>query len=333
MNRDLYFSLFKNCIVVKGASRATICDLQNSSYIFITNYLADLLLTSDKFTIGGLLNNYRDVSENQLEVLFNQLIEFNLGHYYENPKNFPEINPLFKSPYDIHDCIIELSDINLSQIKPILGSLTDLGCQIIELRSYDDFSIEKVEVILSLLETTRIRSAELYLKYSNTVPELSYENLVSKYPILDTFLIHSALVDNHKSIGASNIVYTTQCISSANCCGNISKEDFKINLPFYLQGLETNTCLYKKISIKADGSITNCPSLEKKYGNIRDKSIEKVIKDPVFKELWGINKAQVKVCKDCEFRFICSDCRAFVNSKYDKPKKCNYDPYTNEYLD
>ena len=44
-----------------------------------------------------------------------------------------------------------------------------------------------------------------------------------------------------------------------------------------------------------------------------------------------ISKDQVKVCKDCEFRYMCSDCSAFTKNpedKFDKPLKCNYNPYT-----
>jgi hypothetical protein len=45
-----------------------------------------------------------------------------------------------------------------------------------------------------------------------------------------------------------------------------------------------------------------------------------------------VRKDDIEVCKDCEFRYICTDCRIFKNDSndiYSKPKKCNYDPYTN----
>jgi len=36
------------------------------------------------------------------------------------------------------------------------------------------------------------------------------------------------------------------------------------------------------------------------------------------------------VCQDCEFRHICTDCRAFIkdsNNIYSQPAKCGYNPY------
>ena len=92
-----------------------------------------------------------------------------------------------------------------------------------------------------------------------------------------------------------------------------------------------NTCLNKKLSITKEGLIKNCPSLSKSYGNVNNTSLEKVVNKKSFKYLWEINKDQINVCKDCEFRYICSDCRAFLNHDNDKPKKCNYNPYTMAY--
>ena len=46
-----------------------------------------------------------------------------------------------------------------------------------------------------------------------------------------------------------------------------------------------------------------------------------------------------KVCKDCEFRYICTDCRAYTEKTHtneegldtSKPLKCGYNPYTGEW--
>ncbi len=48
-------------------------------------------------------------------------------------------------------------------------------------------------------------------------------------------------------------------------------------------------------------------------------------------EYWRIKKDMIDVCKICEFRYICPDCRVFITDDTDilsKPKKCNYDPIT-----
>ena len=41
--------------------------------------------------------------------------------------------------------------------------------------------------------------------------------------------------------------------------------------------------------------------------------------------------ADQRAYKDCKFRYICTDCRAYLanpNDMYSKPLKCNYNPYS-----
>lgn len=71
------------------------------------------------------------------------------------------------------------------------------------------------------------------------------------------------------------------------------------------------------------------------FGHINKTSLKNVSLKDEFINLWSINKDQVLVCKDCEFRHICTDCRAYLKDPsdlYSKPLKCNYDPYTAQWI-
>ena len=77
-------------------------------------------------------------------------------------------------------------------------------------------------------------------------------------------------------------------------------------------------------------AIKNCPSMQESYGNIQDISLLEVVLNEEFRQVWHIHKDQINTCRDCEFRYICSDCRAFtkdLNTKTAKPLKCRYNPY------
>jgi len=72
------------------------------------------------------------------------------------------------------------------------------------------------------------------------------------------------------------------------------------------------------------------------FDNIDTVKLIEVIESPAFRQHWQITKDMVKVCKDCEFRHICTDCRAYIEDPDDvlsKPLKCGYDPYTNAWSD
>lgn len=331
MNLDSYFSLYANCIAVKGKTRATVCDLQRGNFIFISNELADILLAGRSARIRHILEKHT-VQAEYLEQLYKRLIAFDLGDYFDDLSMFPEIDPVFLSPYEVQDCIIELSDINLLHSKTIFTSLALLGCQFLELRAYDHFEIEKLNHFLRFLTNTRIRNVEIYLKSSSKINDGEYEKILQEYPIIGSLIVHSAAGYHVSKVGTADLVFTRQAMASADCCGNISKDYFKINLPFYLQGKSHNTCLFKKISISSDGNIQNCPSISRIYGNISHAKLEDVIHLDDFRSLWDINKDQIEDCRVCEFRYICSDCRAFLSDVKQKPAKCRYNPNTGQNL-
>ncbi len=124
-------------------------------------------------------------------------------------------------------------------------------------------------------------------------------------------------------------MFLKQLLISDKDCGCISPSYFSINLPHILGAKNSNTCLNKKISISTDGLIKNCPSMEHSYGMIDNTDMSTILKLKKFQQLWGLKKDSIEICKDCEFRYICSDCRAFTHNNQinSKPLKCNYDPY------
>ena len=95
-----------------------------------------------------------------------------------------------------------------------------------------------------------------------------------------------------------------------------------------------NSCLFKKLHIQLDGSLKNCPSMKESFGNIQDITLIEVLEEPSFKKYWNVHKDKINVCKDCEFRYICTDCRAYVKEPQDmfsQPLKCGYNPYSGEW--
>ena len=121
-------------------------------------------------------------------------------------------------------------------------------------------------------------------------------------------------------------------------CGTVDLKYFNTNLPKVLESLNHNSCLNKKIAIDKDGNIKNCPAMLHSFGNIKDTTLEEALNHIDFKKYWHVNKDMIAVCKDCEFRHICTDCRAYTERNHlhedldlSKPLKCGYNPYTNEW--
>lgn len=124
-----------------------------------------------------------------------------------------------------------------------------------------------------------------------------------------------------------------------NSCGKVDLKYFNVNLRKVLEAINHNSCLHKKISIDKDGNIKNCPSMHQSFGNIKNTTLEEALHHRDFKKYWNLTKDKIEICKDCEFRYICTDCRAYTEQTHidkegldiSKPLKCGYNPYKAEW--
>ncbi|CEQ18958.1 radical SAM/SPASM domain-containing protein [Paraclostridium sordellii] len=110
-----------------------------------------------------------------------------------------------------------------------------------------------------------------------------------------------------------------------------TKEQFNIN---YFR----NTCWYGKLVITETGEILPCVfERNLSYGNINRQSIKDILNSKELRENWFRDFSKVNVCKDCEFRFACKDCRplgiSIKGSILDKSPRCTYNPYCGEWDD
>jgi SPASM domain peptide maturase of grasp-with-spasm system len=107
-------------------------------------------------------------------------------------------------------------------------------------------------------------------------------------------------------------------------------DNFSVDKDLFMETHFHNVCLNRKLCIDHKGNIKNCLSMDQIFGNIFEDDVEQIVNSPDFQKLWHIKKDEIDVCKDCEFRYICTDCRCFIkdsNNIYSQPAKCGYNPY------
>ncbi len=102
----------------------------------------------------------------------------------------------------------------------------------------------------------------------------------------------------------------------------INKNQFIIN-HFY------NPCLNSKIAITSEGDVIPCIfARDFVCGNVKEKKINDMINS--INSTWEIHKNQIDECKDCEFKYACSDCRPLAiginGNKFSQYPRCCYSP-------
>ncbi len=211
-----------------------------------------------------------------------------------------------------------------------------MGCKSIQFRFFDEIDYVHLERALLSIEKTIVRSVEIVLPYTSEF----YANRISiceKFPRITNLMFHSSPIFHLQEFSSNSLLKIIQVkdrITNENHCGVVYPEMFAYGAVFHSEALKYNTCLNHKLSIDKRGEIKNCPSMKASFGNVKDVKLLDALNADGFKLLWKVNKDKIRVCKDCEFRYICTDCRAYIDQpedEFSKPLKCGYDPYSCEW--
>lgn len=338
----MHLKLFASCKIIKGSNRSLIIDLQRETYTTIPNDLYNILSKDEFVKIIDIKRQFNfefdNIIDEYVEFLFNNEFVF----FTKKPALFPKLNEDFLYPFEISNMIIEYQG-NYNLIET-MKQVVNLKCKNVEIIFLNDYNFSEILLMLKFLDNTDsiICNLNLFLNYQN----YQNEDIENASNLFDDERVSSLCFYNYnnssKIINIKNdrfIYFYKNNISSKNC-GLIQKEYFAINNDMFNESLNHNSCLHKKISIDKDGYIRNCPSMPQHFGNIKDTTLEEALNHPDFKKYWNVNKDMIAVCKDCEFRHICTDCRAYTERAHfegdldlSKPLKCGYNPYTNEWAE
>lgn len=337
-----YFNLFSNILVTRGATRILISDLQRDTSELMPLELDEIIEQLKNYSIENIIESYDQDSKLLFEEYLNFLLRKEYGFISNKDwdRNFPPMSFEFHDYSEISNIFIELDDVSiLEKIKESIESM-DIKHLVIFCKKY--LSFEEIKQIDTYFESSVLCGIELFLHYHEEVNLDFIEKLN-----LSTGRIYSLVFYNceknlfkpkDKYRFAVNFVKENIKLTS---CGKVDLKYFNTNLPKILEAINHNSCLHKKIAIDINGDVRNCPAMTQSFGNIKDTSLEEALQHKDFKKYWNLTKDHIETCKDCEFRHICTDCRAYTERTHtnkegldtSKPLKCGYNPYTGEWAE
>jgi len=330
--------LFSNCFPVKGYKRSVICDVSRFKYDFIPNSLYDLLIYYNGKDVSEIKSQ---LSNSEIEV-FESYMKFLLENEYifftDHPELFPSVEMNWESPALINNAIIDFDKSSQHDLLKIIKELNDLRCEAIEIRTFDPISILELYKIIDCIKDSGFRSVQLLLCCHTDYTQELLKQILSANARIMAIIIHTTPegVLLQSKAGNSNIFYIKNQLLSEEHCGAVSKFNFTVNLTLFMESHFHNNCLNKKIAVDKVGFIKNCPSMKNHYGHHKSNTLKSALENHSFNKYWDVSKDFVSICKDCEFRYVCTDCRVYTEDptvEHAKPAKCNYDPYTATWLD
>lgn len=339
-----YFKLFADCIPVRGATTSAIYDLSRHRMVLFPSAYFDVILTLDGMAAASLCQEgLGDQNEaRKIRHVIDYLIENEVAAVVANGEHFPSLATTFVRPSVIHNAIIDV-DRTWHDFPKIFAELDGLGCQYVQIRVFSHaYDLEKLRNILVSAMDTTIRGFELLITYSAQCTPNILSRFVAENALVSHLTVHSAPMDSmiavdreddeQRGLATGRLVrYTRERITSDLSCGKIELGSINApSMPVFTETKNHNGCLNGKISIDKDGLVKNCPSFCRAYGKFGSVTLASVVEDAGFRNAWDIKKDQISVCKDCQFRYACTDCRAHVQVSGDlfsKPSRCGYDPY------
>lgn len=333
---DVPYIFFECCKVVFGSKKSLIYDFQRQKLYPLPTSVLKILKNNNKKKLNSFLNRFSLNNQEILKDTIQHLYDIEVIFFSNKISSFPNISISYDFPSIISNAIIIHNPF--VNYENLFWELNTFNCKALEIivpknvKNRFDFNI------INSLNEHSIEVINFHIDNEKKIDIASIEAL-SMAPRVNNIYIwdkNKKLLQNNFSnlTNQNKKIFLIQGELALHQCGKIGLEQMTLNFYHFTESIHHNSCLNRKISIDSEGKIKNCPSMLESFGNIRDTTLAEAIEKPGFKKYWDINKDKIHVCKDCEFRYICTDCRAYVEDPDDilsKPLKCGYNPYTGEW--
>ena len=242
-----HFKLFSNCILVNGASRSSIYDLQRRELFLLPNEIAKIIeRLNNKESIHSIKEKYKQKEQKMIDEAISFLIQKEFGFLcdYDDYELFTEMDLSYSVPSKINNIIIELDDFNIDRVQKINHLTNEFLCQSICFIFYFEVSVTQLEGVLELFRDSKtVGSIEIMAKFSNNNEKVAIDRLIEKNKRLDklTFFNTKGNIQNSDKVN-----YLEYDFKNFSFCGGVSESLFSINQNKVLESINFNSCLYKK---------------------------------------------------------------------------------------
>ena len=340
--------LFADCVPVRGHTASAIYDLTRGQISTFPSEYFPLFELFRTLRLGQLLESVAEDDRASLHDFLGFLLDNEYVTFVDDLTPFLEIPSRWDAPCSIQNAIIDVNTQH-HDYRRIISDLDLLGCEHLQVRSYSLlFAVPDLVELARLCRGTSIQMLQAVIPHDPRHSDADYVSLVTSNRILGSLIVHSA--DENRRIRvdqgargtsaelvAVDIEMTTKKLESALDCGSITmKELLRPSTLTFNELHHFNGCLNRKVSVDENGLVRNCPAMGTSFGHHRSIALSEVVAGATFQKAWRARKDEIKICQDCQYRYACTDCRAFVEDPADdnsRPLKCGYDPYTDSWTD
>lgn len=313
------YSLFSNVIVVNGSLRSVLYDIQRESYHFIPLWLGNFLSENDQFELSEL-------GEFKSMFIYSELIH---AIDRDEVELFPRIEMDYHIPCIIEVLVFDCSIYNSLKIE-VLSIIEALNIQKALFYVRKQECVKNLERILNELKYSRLNQIEIvcFEQLELNINIINHEHRIRK------IYFYKSPEKKVESIAEFNRldVYFNWSFDD-RMLYHQNPNFLNVNLKLFSESQHFNTYYHKRLYISSNGDISN-GEFPPPVGNIKDitdiNTLTTLIQSKEFTSLFHTRKDVIDVCKDCEFRHMCTDNRIPIqrqNLQWYHDLECNYNPY------
>lgn len=311
-------ALFEDILIVDGYSRSLIIDFTRKKSLFIPRLWSRIIKKYNK------KRNYDEIEDaiNRkplLSSLMNFLHKNELiwDMEIELIDKFPCLEFVYEKPQFIDMIVVFISETNLYDVKLFFKKEPYAYIRTVQLICYENKAADLIDLIINIPYPTRI-----FLHYNKEFFDIDnfYNKIPKKY--LDNIVLselNNCRSTNYRDLVLKNKTGDAFVSNFYQVCSAFNNNSF-LNRTLFVS---PNSYVYPNYDFNSNAKYA---LVEINDGKVK---IEHLLNNNDFIELWKLSKNDIEVCKDCEFRFICIDCRIpeKMNKHWRYRDFCTYNPY------
>lgn len=341
IKNNSFFILSSSCVFTKGNQRTLVQDFTRNIADFIPNGYYELLCLLNRHRVCEIAHLVSEDSHKEFSRFLQFMIEREYAFLTTNVELYPQKNYEFDNELrKIESAILEI-DFDRSDIRNMhvfLAELQSLDCRDLQIRMYNIKQNTPIRDLLIAIQNYNFDYIELHIENGTEISVDYCKSIILEIPSLSNVFLYGRKEnkklpivlkkDGYYDLNVGSIFILTNLFNE-HSCGHITKHSLVWgDEAFYHLSKQYNSCLYKRVTLDRQGKIKNCPALPESYE--LKTGLANIVSSDNFRKYWKIIKDDIHVCKDCEYRYNCLDCRAGV-ALLEKPTKCGYNPLTNKW--
>jgi len=199
---------------------------------------------------------------------------------------------------------------------------------------HDKITLQPNSFTKTMTAIQKMRSADIPLRIASIIMKANECEVSNIMKLYKDFGMEGVYPDIIRPTGRGN----DEALLPVHYSKPLIKPPFYTDEYSFFDAHNYHSCLAGKIAITTTGDAIPCIFARNQIcGNILKNSLAEILSKQPLTTCWQTTKDHVTKCKDCEYRYACSDCRPLAQSSdcqkswLAAPQNCAYNPYTGKW--